>query len=371
MKIAITVHYLEYSSKEFDYADHLGSLGHDVTIYTSGTEHGLEEYKNFTVKRFPTIGRYKDLILVRGFKEQLLKDQPEIIHSHEYFQPITYEAFTTGIPFTFAQHKYYPPRGRLDWLGWNVMEVLAGKGIKRETKLITAISSAAKRFLVEMGVPDKKVEVIPHGVNTRKFTPSNRHGRKNADSKMRLLYVGRFSESKGLPILFEAYRRIHERYEVDLFLAGGTQVASSTGGRMDKGQNEQIMSETERGDIVFLGWVPHSEMPEVFQSADIFVLPSLREPFGVSILEAMSCGIPVIATNVGGIPDIIDNEVDGLLVEPENLRQLEKAILTLLEDETMRRRLREKALEKIQNKFDYEVVARRHLDIYRRTIERA
>ncbi|MEM1550700.1 MAG: glycosyltransferase family 4 protein, partial [Candidatus Bathyarchaeia archaeon] len=89
----------------------------------------------------------------------------------------------------------------------------------------------------------------------------------------------------------------------------------------------------------FLGWVPNEEVQKLYWEASVFVMPSLSEAFGVAILEAMASGTPVVATRVGGIPELVEHNVNGLLVEPNNYKALAEAILTVLENTDIAARL--------------------------------
>jgi glycosyltransferase involved in cell wall biosynthesis len=110
-------------------------------------------------------------------------------------------------------------------------------------------------------------------------------------------------------------------------------------------------------------------MPEIYSNSSIFVLPSLIESFPFSILEAMSSGSAVIASNVGGVPEIIDDEVDGLLVQPGNPEILAKKILFLLDNESETKKLSKKAREKILGEFTSEIMSNRTEKIYEQILK--
>ncbi len=105
-------------------------------------------------------------------------------------------------------------------------------------------------------------------------------------------------------------------------------------------------------------------MPEIYSNSSIFVLPSLTESFPFSILEAMSSGTAVIASNVGGVPEMIDNEVDGMLVQPGNPQILAEKILFLLENESEIKKISKRARERILKEFTSQIMSDKTEKIY-------
>ena len=101
----------------------------------------------------------------------------------------------------------------------------------------------------------------------------------------------------------------------------------------------------------FPGWVDGSEKDNLLRESDVFVLPSYYEALPVGVLEAMACGVPVVATSVGGIPDVIEDRVNGLLIEPGQPDALARAIVTILTDDALRSRLREAARSEVRKRL--------------------
>jgi glycosyltransferase involved in cell wall biosynthesis len=115
----------------------------------------------------------------------------------------------------------------------------------------------------------------------------------------------------------------------------------------------------------FPGWVDGSEKDNLLRQSDVFVLPSYFEALPVGVLEAMACGVPVVATSVGGIPDVIEDRVNGLLVEPGQPDALARAIVTILTDDALRSRLREAARSDVRKRFSTESVIKDLGTLYR------
>lgn len=113
------------------------------------------------------------------------------------------------------------------------------------------------------------------------------------------------------------------------------------------------------------GWVDGAEKDQLLRSADVFVLPSYYEGLPLGVLEAMACGIPVIATSVGGVPDVIEDRINGLLVDPGQPAALARAIVTMLTDDALRARLREAAHRDVRKRFSAETVIEELESLYR------
>jgi len=233
--------------------------------------------------------------------------------------------------------------------------------LKRSPTII-AVSNWMKGLL-EQNYGIYGVNVVHNGVPHELFSPKEKnnsiHGYET--NKPVVLFSGRFIALKGINILVKAMRRvINETKDVHFVFAGPE--AKIMWVRMF--ENEGIPSNC----YSFLGYIPHAEMPEIYSRSSIYVLPSLIESFPFSVLEAMSSGTAVIASNVGGVPEMIDDGVDGLLVQPGNPEILAKNILFLLNNESERRKLSKMAREKIEKKFTSEIMSNKTEKIYKKTI---
>jgi len=162
-------------------------------------------------------------------------------------------------------------------------------------------SSFTKQTLVENGTDPSEVRVIPYGVDTQRFTPdATRRG--PSGSKLQLLFVGRINQRKGIKYLLEALRLLHSD-EVHLTVCGrvvdGLELFRSFAGQVDVRPS-----------------VSAAELVAAYQSADLFVFPSVAEGFGQVLLESLACGLPLLSTTRTAAPDIIADGVQGFVVEP-------------------------------------------------------
>ncbi len=243
-----------------------------------------------------------------------------------------------------------------------ILKLIQTLYLKRSPTIIT-VSNWMKRLL-EQNYGLQGVNMIHNGIDHELFSPEKKnHAVEGLDiNKPVVLFSGRFIALKGINILIKAMRQvISETRDVHFAFAGPE--ANSKWVRMF--EHEGIPSHS----YSFLGYIPHAEMPEIYSNSSIFVLPSLIESFPFSVLEAMSSGSAVIASNVGGVPEIIDNEVDGLLVQPGNPEILAKKILYLLDNESETKKLSKKAREKILGEFTSEIMSNRTEKIYEQILK--
>ncbi|GAG64447.1 unnamed protein product [marine sediment metagenome] len=120
--------------------------------------------------------------------------------------------------------------------------------------------------------------------------------------------------------------------------------------------------------VRIVGYVPDKLLVPFYQQAELFVLPSIFEPFGMAALEAMACGKPVVASKFGGIRDVISSGESGLLIDPTNAREFADAMTTLLRDRQLANRMGQIACKTIQRHFSWEAIAEKHIAFYEKFI---
>ena len=168
-------------------------------------------------------------------------------------------------------------------------------------------------------------------------------------SERQVVYCGRLSREKGVDLLIEAVKRI----DANLVVVGG--------GPLERELRELAYSDPR---VRFTGPLPRAEALRIVKGSDVFVLPSRHEGLSTALLEAMAMGVPVVATKVGGNPELVEHGETGLLVDPEP-GQLARAISLLLEDGSLARRLAGNAARVAREKYSWPVVYKRYLDVYR------
>ena len=188
-------------------------------------------------------------------------------------------------------------------------------------------------------IPAENAVVLPNAVDLTLFHP----GRPAADSEPRLRvgFAGQWVPRKGIAELLEAWRIVKSSLPAaELHLAGGAALWKNAEATRQAQQTAgPVRQMEEQGLLRCVGAVPRSRMPDFWNSVDIAVVPSLYEPFGLVALEALACGVPVVATSVGGLPEIVVDGQSGILVPPGDPAALAQALRALLTDERLRLRL--------------------------------
>jgi glycosyltransferase involved in cell wall biosynthesis len=186
-------------------------------------------------------------------------------------------------------------------------------------------------------IPGESQFVMPYGIDLSVFTPSNGQPRP----ALRVGFAGQWVPRKGINTLLEAWAKVRETipaaelhlldgsslWKVDLPIPGVPEAIT------------RVREEELKGALHVRPALAHSQMPEFWNSVSVAVVPSLYEPLAGVVLEAMACGIPVIASDVGGFPDMIEHEKSGLLFPPSDAAALARAIMCLLTDVSLRERL--------------------------------
>jgi len=254
--------------------------------------------------------------------------------------------------------------------------------IVRRADCLLAESSDERRNLLHMyNARPERITVVPAGVDTRVFSPGNKSAARKVigiRQKNVVLYVGRFVAQKGLPTLLQAYAQVRkkmtaaERAETVLLLVGGDlHEATAKQSQIQRRIDILIRSLKLRDAVRIMGQVSNEELPTYYRAADVCVVPSRYEPFGIVPLEAMSCGTPVVASFVGGMKSTIHNLYTGLHARPESSADFAHKIDILLRNPELRREFGRQAREHMEREFDWQTVCDRVLTCYHATIVHA
>jgi glycosyltransferase involved in cell wall biosynthesis len=217
----------------------------------------------------------------------------------------------------------------------------------------TCVSGLSKKLLTDLGIPKSKIFLLPNGIEPEEFKP----GKAEKIDNM-LLHVGRGVRAKGLNVLLNSLKYLEE--PVSLKIAGPVGDIQYI--------NEIIGSNHKRKmgihEVELLGYVNEEKLLELYQRASIFVTPSLEEEFGIVNLEALSCETPVVASEVGGIGEIIKNDVNGLLVPPNDPEKLADAVRKLLKDKDLREKYGRNGRRMIKAHFSWDSITKKLIRIY-------
>lgn len=240
--------------------------------------------------------------------------------------------------------------------------VSLNKGIFRKLKIqcmkraknVTVVSEHLKKRMQEL-IPEIQPLVISMGVNTSQFGKQHRVlDYFGQGDKRVVLFVGRLVEIKGVEYLIEAMKKV----DAMLVIVGD--------GPLRKELKARAASIKDK--VVFMGAKTHEELKTIYASADIFVAPSIttkageQEGLGLTVLEAMASGLAIVANNSGGIVQLIENGVNGLLCKEKNVEELANGIKRILDDDELRYEIIHNVEDTIRE-YDYEVVAQKYMKI--------
>ena len=237
----------------------------------------------------------------------------------------------------------------------------------RASDAATAVSGwlareTEKRFCAELpGLGDHcEIAVIPNFVDTERFSPdASGRSRLPCGERPTVVHVSNFRAVKRVPWLVEAFERASRGREANLVLVGDGP---------DQGAAREKVSELGIEDkVTFLG--ERDELPELLAQACLFALSSTSESFGLSALEAMSCGTPVVATDVGGVGEVVTHGTTGLLSERDDMDAFAHHLATLLFEEGRARAMGEAARADALERFRRDRVVRAYEELYERTLE--
>ena len=314
----------------------------------------------------------------------------DIVHCHTWYTHLAgcVGKHLQGVPLVLTTHSLEPHRPwKVEQLGtaYDVSSWIERVAYESADGVI-AVSESMKRDVYEAyGVSHERIRVIHNGIDLNQYRPA--HGPSvlrefQIDAGIPyVLFVGRITRQKGIIHLVNAIR--HFQPGVQVVLCAGApdtpEIAREMSEAVDRARAES------RHSIVWIReMLPKEKVITLYTHAAIFVCPSVYEPFGIINLEAMACETPVVASAVGGIPEVVDHGVTGLLVAPEVAgptdveprhpeqfsRDLADAVNTLLADPDLRATMARAARARVEQHFSWTSIARRTLEFYWDVIER-
>ena len=227
----------------------------------------------------------------------------------------------------------------------------------------SALVLKAKAFV------EREIHLIPNGIDTNLFKPMERNeglmdaleleGKRKDERNAVISFAGELREKKGHKILLSAYAQVYKQHPTTLLVVG----------EVRQGEDKRFFDEFKLSNpglnIVVTGYISPNNLPSYYALMDVFVHPSLRDGMPNAVLEAMACGKAVVATGVGGVPDVIKDGENGSIVPVNDADVLSSAIIELLGNECLRTKLGESARQKIVNDFTLEKELEGNLDVYR------
>ncbi len=336
--------------------------------------------------------RHRKLLdaLLRNVRMTGLIREADVVHCHTWYTSLggCLIKQLLGIPLVLTTHSLEPHRSwKEEQLGsaYRVSTWVEKTGYENADGVI-AVSRPMKKAAHELyRVRLEKIQVIPNGIDVNQYRPTINPGVISSygidSDRPFILFVGRISRQKGVLHLLRAAKHLSPGVQVVL-CAGPPDTAEI--GRETAKAVEEARAQGRNGIIWVDRWVPREDLLCLYSQASLFVCPSIYEPFGIINLEAMACGTPVVASTVGGIPEVVIHGETGFLVpfeprgpanfeprEPDRFsKDLAEAVNDLLRSPEKRRLMGRKSRDRVEKYFSWESVARRTLEYYRKLRKR-
>lgn len=286
----------------------------------------------------------------------------DVLHSMHYTRPISLSCASV-VTFHDMTFFLYP---ELHTLPKRIYFPLAIKSSARRADFVISVSESTRQDAIRLlNLSPDRVITIPHGVDPLFRPIDDLDSETRVSSKYQLpdkfiLYVGLIEPRKNLPALISAYKKLVDE---------GTGHSLVLGGRFGW-MFDEVLKQIEKlnltDNVILPGYFAQEDLPMVYNLSDLFVYPTLYEGFGLPVLEAMACGIPVITTDISSIPEIVEEA--GLLVPPDEVEPLFQGMKKVLSDEDLRIELARRGIDQAA-KFSWERTAKSTLKVYRQAIK--
>ncbi len=357
----------------------MGRAGQDVTVYT-GRDSGrprerVEIARGVVIEQasadppapLPVDGQLPWVAdLARELARSFGDSRPDVVHGHCWTSGLAALLATRGtdVPVVCTFHTLGVRRrrfGRRDRDG--AARIRLERAIARDVAHVVAASTAQRTELARMGAARAEVTVISHGVDTELFTP---HGpAADRGPAPRLLALGRLAPPAGFDLMIRALAAVAD---AELLIAGGPPAADL--GADDEAQRLRAIAERVgvADRVHLLGGIPRAYLPGLLRSADIAVSTPWDETTGLAPLSAMACGVPVVATAVGAISDIVVDDSTGLLLPPGRPERLAAALRRLIAQPFWREAYGAAGVDRVRARYTWDRIAADTIAVYERAL---
>jgi glycosyltransferase involved in cell wall biosynthesis len=228
------------------------------------------------------------------------------------------------------------------------------KKIWKDSAYVIANSQGLKDLALKTN-PQQKIEIIPNGINTNQFIKLESYKVIKSEDQFKILCVTRITPRKNIRYLIEAFSQLYKKYaHLNLQIIGeGDEKANLEKLVKNLGIEKQVK---------FIGLVPHEKLPAYYQSAGAYVLPSQNEGMSNSMLEALSSGLPLLATDTGGTQELIEDGVNGFILQMKSAEDIAEKLEILIKDEELRKKMGRASREKAE-RMSWEKVAQEYIEI--------
>jgi glycogen(starch) synthase len=260
-----------------------------------------------------------------------------------------------------AKKNGYPSvRGRVANYFMQRLSKLEEETAKNATIVVTISNYSLEKIQKYYGIDQSKVRIVPNGVDIEKFKPMDTKEVRQQfglGNEPCVLFVGSLIPRKGLPFLVEAAKKVVRAQADTKFLIVGD-------GPLRNQLYDSLKTANLSGNFKFLGNLKDNVLPAIYNCADVFVLPSIQEGQGIVLLEAQASGKPVVAFDIGGVNEALQNKETGLLVNQGDVDALGDALLKLLTDKAIREKMGSNGRRFVSENYTWDVCAQKMLKVY-------
>jgi phosphatidyl-myo-inositol dimannoside synthase len=375
---------------------HLVRRGHSVTVVTPGDRSlpSSDLFDGVRIVRFPLdlppdltygrvaqsqvrwLGKFSRLAVMarylaaqyRAIMAEARENGADVVHAHWAIPTgpaAVIAAQRLRVPSVITMHGgdvYVNPEQGYDFpTRWYVRPVL--HWTLRQAGALTAITEDCRQHALRAGAPAENIRLVFNGTDLRRFSPEDNGGGSHRFGPHMIFACRQLFPRKGIRFLLEAGAQLKTQFpDLKIVLAGDG---------FERPELAKLAAELGiEADVTFLGWVPNAELPPYYRSAAVSVIPSLEEGFGIPAAEAMGCEVPVVASDAGGLPEVVENGVTGLVVPRGDSAALAGAIGSLLADPPRRRRMGQAGRERALRLFDWDRSAQQFEELYREIASR-
>jgi len=348
----------------YNLARELVKKGHKVIVFTRGSVYksSIQKTEGIYVQKIPFIPLYPFHVNIHGiFLNKTFKKyekELDIMHTHIPLPPLV----KTSLPVLATVHGL-PELKTRTLTPWNptiLSEILFSfivydtekKILKLADKVTTVSHNTGKELEYYYNLHKKDISVIGNGVDEKYFHPV-----ENENDKINILYAGRLDQKKGLFELVQSARDICATYENVFFKIAGS-------GPFLNNLLNYVHKNGLSDRVLFYGHVDRNTLRSLYQNSSIFLLPSYYEGLPNVILEAMSCGLPIVATDVGGISEVVHQGDNGFLIQPQDHIQISNSLKTVINDKSLRMKMGNKSRSYIIKHNTWNEISNRYIRQY-------
>jgi glycosyltransferase involved in cell wall biosynthesis len=376
---------------------HLVRRGHAVTVVTPGDPSlpRSDMFDGVKIVRFPLelppdltygrvaqsrvswLGKFARVVVMAHYMEaqhrailaEVRENGGDVIHAHWAIPTgpaAVMAARKLHLPSVITMHGgdvYVNPEQGYDFpTRWYVRPAL--RWTLRHAGALTAITEDCRQHALRAGAPAEHIRLVFNGTDLRRFSPAENGNRGDSRFGPHMVFACRqLFPRKGIRFLLEAGAELKSQFpDLKIVLAGDG---------FERPELARLAAELGiASDVTFLGWVPNVELPQYYRAAAVSVIPSLEEGFGIPAAEAMGCEVAVVASDAGGLPEVVENGVTGIVVPRGDAKALAQAIGSLLADPQRRRSMGQAGRERALRLFDWDRSAQQFEEIYREVASR-